>query len=282
MADRTDTTKLCCSCKVWLPRNQFYNCKATSDGLLPKCKNCRRLGKLAERRADPEKARATERARVRNKEQTNAASRRWYAAHKETARAWSKAWGERNRERRRAARIAWKAKNAERIAVVDSAWRRANPEKVRLSQARHDAANPEKRRQKNILYRAANPEKVRAAERAWKTANGERLRAFAASWRLANREKVLANKAIRRARKKAAPGAGWTVDDIASIFKAQRGRCALCREKLPTNYHRDHIVPLAKGGAHDRRNCQLTCQPCNQRKSDRDPIDHARILGLLI
>ena len=77
-------------------------------------------------------------------------------------------------------------------------------------------------------------------------------------------------------------GTGWSPADVAEVRKAQRGLCAYCAAKLGKGYHRDHIMPLIRGGAHDRRNLQLLCAPCNLSKGARDPIDHARTLGLLI
>ena len=79
-----------------------------------------------------------------------------------------------------------------------------------------------------------------------------------------------------------AAGEGFTASDVAAIKKLQRGLCAYCRIKLPKRFHRDHIIPLINGGQHDRRNLQLLCEPCNLSKGKRDPIAHARTLGLLI
>ncbi|WP_168707708.1 HNH endonuclease [Mycobacterium intracellulare] len=32
----------------------------------------------------------------------------------------------------------------------------------------------------------------------------------------------------------------------------------------------DHIVPLSRGGTHDRRNLRPACVPCNSARRDRD------------
>ncbi|MFY8163941.1 MAG: HNH endonuclease [Brevundimonas sp.] len=69
---------------------------------------------------------------------------------------------------------------------------------------------------------------------------------------------------------------------VARLRLAQKGRCAICRVRLPAGFHADHIMPLARDGLHESRNIQLLCQPCNSAKSSRDPIDHMRSLGRLL
>ena len=47
----------------------------------------------------------------------------------------------------------------------------------------------------------------------------------------------------------------------------QFGRCFYCSESITHGkYHRDHMVPLARGGLHDYRNICLACKLCNLRK----------------
>lgn len=69
---------------------------------------------------------------------------------------------------------------------------------------------------------------------------------------------------------------------IPRLIKAQKECCAYCTKSLRSGYHVDHIIPLAKGGAHEAGNIQLLCAPCNLRKSDRDPIAFAQLNGRLL
>ena len=96
----------------------------------------------------------------------------------------------------------------------------------------------------------------------------------------------------RRARVEETGGV-FTSQDVANRFRWQRGRCAMpwCRIKLTDHNKRiDHIIPLSprrREGAqllnlNDRRNTQLTCDPCNAEKSDKDPLTHARDKGFLL
>ncbi len=54
----------------------------------------------------------------------------------------------------------------------------------------------------------------------------------------------------------------------------QEGKCAHC--KIEAKLTLDHIIPLAKGGMHDRSNAQLLCRSCNSSKNDMDPEEFAK------
>ena len=88
-------------------------------------------------------------------------------------------------------------------------------------------------------------------------------------------------------------GGTFTTEDVKHRFKWQRGRCAMpwCRVRLTDdNMTVDHITPISprrRGGVqtpnlNDRRNTQLLCRPCNLKKSDKDPLIHARDNGFLL
>jgi 5-methylcytosine-specific restriction endonuclease McrA len=110
----------------------------------------------------------------------------------------------------------------------------------------------------------------RAAQAAWREANRERYRELLRNWKKANPEKVRARKKNRSKR-------------IRIFLKQiQRGRCAICGQRLGKQTHIDHIVPLALGGSNARSNLQLTHPSCNLAKNKRDPIIHAQSLGRLL
>lgn len=156
-------------------------------------------------------------------------------------------------------------------------------------------------REKLIQYREKNKEGLRAYGRAkyrknpepykhrasnWKILNPEAARLSAikrsAKWRANNREYTHVARRIKRARK-LENGGSHTVQDVADIFKSQRGKCAYCKKKVTMlNKHVDHIIAISKGGTNDRRNLQILCQRCNLRKHAKDPIDYARSQGMLL
>ncbi|WP_420093170.1 HNH endonuclease [Mycolicibacterium sphagni] len=62
------------------------------------------------------------------------------------------------------------------------------------------------------------------------------------------------------------------------IFKRDHYWCYLCNRRTsddakvpdPLAPTIDHVIPLAKGGAHEPGNCRTACFECNVRKGDRD------------
>jgi hypothetical protein len=80
-------------------------------------------------------------------------------------------------------------------------------------------------------------------------------------------------KATRRARKR---GVHYESFDPREIFERDGWICRLCGIRTPRRLCgslaerapvMDHIVPLALGGGHTKRNGQCLCRRCNQRKS---------------
>lgn len=71
--------------------------------------------------------------------------------------------------------------------------------------------------------------------------------------------------------------------DEEALFKSQKGLCRFfefCGTMLGDKYHRDHIVPMAKGGTHWPSNRQLLCADCNTRKGTKDQAVFLIEIGL--
>lgn len=74
------------------------------------------------------------------------------------------------------------------------------------------------------------------------------------------------------------PGTWWKPEPYAirgglsTVLKREvlaAGACAKCGATTALSV--DHIIPLSRGGTHDRENLQCLCLPCNMRKSWRVP-----------
>jgi len=88
--------------------------------------------------------------------------------------------------------------------------------------------------------------------------------------------------ARRRALKRAAAGT-FTHGQVVVLHRAQRGRCAICGARRGINsIHRDHVMPLSRGGANTIDNIQLLCRACNLKKAAHDPIVFMQSKGMLL
>ena len=145
------------------------------------------------------------------------------------------------------------------VAKRLKSWRDNPNKKIRRGESHHQwLGGPVIARRK----RTANG-KAAATLRRYRAANPDRIREWSQK-RLSRQTGRLPN---------------GTVSDL---LKLQKGRCIYCDSEIKTKYHLDHIVPLSKGGAHERRNVQLLCPTCNVRKSAKDPIQFAQERGLLL
>jgi len=157
--------------------------------------------------------------------------------------------------------------NVAEIRAKDAAYRKANPEKFKI----HTAAYLIRNRERLARLREENREQINA-----KTAARARIR-----YRRDPKKACLKIK-LRNGRKRATQAEPITPKHIIDLFKKQRGSCAICKTKLKAGYHIDHIMPLAKGGAHVLQNLQLTCPFCNLQKNNQDPLTYMQRRGFLL
>lgn len=119
-----------------------------------------------------------------------------------------------------------------------------------------------------------------ASTTAWKKKNGDKtsahwkryykenkadIRANAKVWDLANADKRRLYSNNRRAIVNNALGSHTEAEWQAILTRASH-RCAACRKKKIL--HRDHIVPVSKGGSNYALNIQPLCKSCNSSKRD--------------
>lgn len=108
-----------------------------------------------------------------------------------------------------------------------------------------------------------------AAKRAW-------VRARKKNWRKENPVLARQYRRTRAARERRGPGI--TPAEWAEIKRRFAGRCAYCG--CTARLTKDHVLPLAEGGAHAAANIVPACRPCNSRKGavlPNPPYGHAAL-----
>lgn len=126
------------------------------------------------------------------------------------------------------------------------------------------------KKQKRAEHYEKNKTEIMAKVDRWRKANWETLK-----------PKVLEYRHRRMAAEKNAAGS-HTANDVQSILRLQRYKCACCGISLKSGFHVDHVVPLSRGGSNDKFNLQMLCATCNLRKSNKDPIQWAQQIGRLV
>lgn len=193
-----------------------------------------------------------------------------------------------SKEERKAYNAAYYASHREELQTYQREYRRANLEEVREHHKAYDQAHKEHiasyqkqyretHREQWAAYREARRERVKQYGEEYK----ERVAAQTARYYQEHRAEAFAKAARRRALKR-----GVTIGDaeaIKDVYRRAREnkkvRCYLCGKLIPIGSRNvDHIVPLAKGGAHTASNLAIAHERCNKSKNDKHPNE----IGLLI
>lgn len=188
---------------------------------------------------------------------------------------------------------AWRAKKAAQQRARRTRQSAADPEGFRrVARERHTAwkqqsrlrdeqAYTEKRRRQDAKTVARReliePGARKRTNDAWRAKNGDRCRELSRK-SYVNLKKTrgdsFAAKVNLKAHKRrgATPHNGVTPEGWAACVEFHNGACAYClrsNQKLTL----DHVIPLAKGGAHDVSNIVPACESCNKSKGANGPID---------
>lgn len=105
--------------------------------------------------------------------------------------------------------------------------------------------------------RIQQPELAQAASRAFHAKHKDRIN-----------EKRRGHHVTRLFWTRALKFRGITAADLAKLWKAQRGLCALTGRKLDRTAQVDHKLPIARGGKDDLANLQWTTAEANRAKRD--------------
>lgn len=191
---------------------------------------------------------------------------------------------------------AWKEANPEKQAQLDGdalEFKRAknrdyakrkyekNPETQKAASAKWLKANKVVASRSSMLWTQRNYKKVQANMAAYYEKNKEKIAAYHVDYKSKNRNRIKAIDSNYRARKLS--NGGRLSSGLADkLFGLQKGLCVCCKLPLGTDYHLDHIIPLALGGPNTDENIQLLRSNCNIRKRAKHPIDFMQERGFLL
>lgn len=212
----------------------------------------------------------------------------YYEKHKKRLIAQRKAHaatlsGQEKKERNRK----YKLRNQEKYPGKSQEQSRAryakDPEKHKRYYAKYRNANREKIKERDAARYKANPKKTKAWNDAYRAANLEKERARNVAWAKENPDNVQMRCALRRARKL---NATTEIFLRTEIFDRDKWVCQICHKKVnkklkypdPMSASLDHTIPLSRGGAHSRKNTQLTHLVCNE-KAGVGGIKQLRMFG---
>lgn len=141
------------------------------------------------------------------------------------------------------------------------------------------SANP--RAEKIKAWRSVNKERCYEYRKKWAAENPEKAKHSVYKWQKNNPDACRRIVQNRRARERANGGV-LSPGLVERLFKLQKGKCACCGLPLGTNYHMDHIMPIALGGPNTDDNIQLLRARCNIQKRAKHPVDFMQQRGFLL
>ena len=115
---------------------------------------------------------------------------------------------------------------------------------------------------------------ARERDRKRYASEAERRRAYARQYLKDNPEKMRAIRRNRKSRIKAERFL-FTEKDWARMVARYRGCCAYCGRR-PDTLHREHVIPVVRGGRHSVGNIVPACPGCNYRKKTKLLIEFRR------
>jgi 5-methylcytosine-specific restriction endonuclease McrA len=183
--------------------------------------------------------------------------------NREKVNAKKKAWAKKNRHLLRPMEARFREKNRERIKKYHAAWREKNADMVEEYRKQYAEKNKERKQLLDKLWAQNNKDKVNAASRRYRMNNPEKVAEIKKAQAIRHPE-TIKNVSLRRRARLAENGVYLvTKKDIARIIAQP---CVYCGARAE---HIDHVIPIAKGGAHKIGNLVAACQSCNLRKSDK-------------
>lgn len=168
------------------------------------------------------------------------------------------------------------------MSLKQKQFRQKNTEHVRARDKKYREEYKDKRPEWCRAWRERNPEHVkryaRQQSQRYYRENREQILARVKQWARDNRDKSDMYKRRYVLRKATAEHEPYTYEDLIGMWYGQDGLCYYCGTPLFSRFHREHMMPLSRGGADKLENLCLSCPTCNTRKGTRTVEEFIDIL----
>lgn len=181
-------------------------------------------------------------------------------------------WRRNNPERAQSNVVAWQKANPDKRKAISDRWRFKHADQVKAIGARYRQQNSDKERERHQRYREANKEKIASYNKRYRAIRRAERNEYNKAYYRKNPHIARAMWHRRRAIKANAMGS-HTPEDIATLYKSQKGLCWWCGKHVGDDYHVDHRIPLSRGGSDNPENLVVSCVPCNESKWAKLPSE---------
>jgi 5-methylcytosine-specific restriction endonuclease McrA len=184
----------------------------------------------------------------------------YVAANREHLKANCRAYWAKNKAAQNQNQREYYQNNKKAADARSKAWADANPERVTANwrAAYHRRGERELENQRAKYQRIK--EKLKPTRKAWAKANPDKIRTYEQN---------------RRAVEMGAEGS-FTPQEWQDRLIEFNYHCAYCLQKIEGAPHREHMMPLSRGGSNFIENIVPSCATCNRKKHDKTLLEFAR------
>ena len=192
---------------------------------------------------------------LKNREKGLAYSREYYKNNLEKEKEYQRQYYYENREKILAYNKRYQEEHKEHYKEIISAW--SKTEAGKISQKKKDKKYNRTERGKLNRQKAYLKRKEIGGFVGWQGTEKDKARSQRGHMKRRIKEKEIINT--------------LTAQEWADILEVYNYRCAYCDvefevENMP---HKDHVIPISKGGHNTKENVVPTCQSCNSKKGNK-------------
>ena len=248
-----DKPKICVRC--YKPHDAVTKCCPTCLAKMREYDTARREERLTYNQSHREVHSARSKAyHQAHKEEHNIKSNEYRKAHPEEVAAYQRDYRATHQEERKAYRAEYYRAHHDKLVADSRQYFKEHREASNTRRKASYEAHWEESSDYNKQYRIAHLDELNEYIKHWRADNPELCRLY---WH-ARRARIKGN------------GGSYTVNEIRGLFDEQNGCCFYCGNLLFASFdnppHREHKIPVSRGGSNYISNIVLSCARCNMEK----------------